>query len=367
MTRGRRRRWLPWILVAAGIALAVFIAGGGGNDTGRTYDPSSTSTTGTKALVDTLRQLDVDVRVDAGAPTPRTTALLVLVDGMSDTQRRAISSWVDAGGTLVVGDRDSPLNPFRTARQSILGLAQRSLARHCDVAALRAVGHVVVPQAALLKARPPAVGCFTSGGDAWLVTEAQGRGNLVVVGGPDAFTNESLGDGDNGLLAITLLAPNKSAHVQVLPLPAPGGGRKTLVDLISDNVTLALVQLGLAFLLYALWRARRLGRPVLEPQPVEIPGSELVAAVGRLFQRAHARGRAAELVREGTRRSLAQRLGLPSDTSADAVAESAAARTGKPVDEVLAVLAGAEPTDERGLVAVTQDAETLNREVSGAV
>ena len=47
----RTRRWLPWILVAAGIAAAVAIAGGGGNDTGRAYDPTSTSPIGTKALV----------------------------------------------------------------------------------------------------------------------------------------------------------------------------------------------------------------------------------------------------------------------------------------------------------------------------
>jgi hypothetical protein len=286
---------------------------------------------------------------------------------MSDAQRRAISSWVDAGGTLVVADRDSPLNPFRTARPTILGLVQRDLSRHCDVPALAQVDHVVVPQAALLKVRPPAVGCFTSGGDAWLVTQPQGRGNLVVVGGADAFTNESLGDGDNGLLGVTLLAPTRTARVQVVPLPAPGEGHKTLTDLVSDNVKLALVQLGIAFLLYALWRARRLGRPVLEPRPVEIPGSELTAAVGRLLQRAHARGRAADLVRDGTRRVLAQRLGLAPDASVDAVADAAAARTGRQADELRAVLAGPEPADERALVAVTQETEILNREVSGAV
>jgi hypothetical protein len=314
-----------------------------------------------------LRALDVDVTVDAGAPNPKTTALLVLVDGMNDAQRHAVSSWVDGGGTLVIADRDSPLNPFRAARPTILGLVQRDLARHCDIAALEQVGHVVVPHAALLHVRPPAVGCFTSGSDAWLVTQPEGRGNLVAVGGPDAFTNDSLGDADNGLLAVTLLAPTSNARVQVQPLPAPGGGRKTLVDLVSANVKLALVQLGIAFVLYALWRARRLGRPVLEPQPVEIPGSELVAAVGRLLQRAHARGRAAALVRDDARRSLAHNLGLAPDASVDAVAEAAAGRTGRSPDELLAVLAGPEPADERALVATTQEVETLNREVTGAL
>jgi hypothetical protein len=358
---------VPWIVVAVGIALAVAIAGGGGNDTGRAYDPTSTSASGTKALVDTLRRLDVDVGVDAGAPTARTTALLVLVDGMSDAQRDAISSWVDQGGTLVVADRDSPLNPFRAARPTFLGFVRRDLARHCSVPALEQVGHVVIPKAALLRVRPPATGCFTSGEDGWLVTQPQGRGNLVALGGADAFTNSSLGDGDNGLLAVTLLAPTRSAHVQVLPLPAPGGGRKTLADLISANVKLALLQLGVAFVVYALWRARRLGRPVPELQPVEIPGSELVAAVGRLFQRAHSRAHAADLVRDGARRSLAQRMGLAPDAPVTEVAEAVALRTGRSPDDVHAVLAGPEPVDERALVMVTQETERLTREVSSAV
>jgi hypothetical protein len=364
---GRTRRWLPFVLVAAGIVVAGMVAGGGGNDTGRTYDPTSTSSNGTKAMVDSLRALDVDVTVDEGAPTPRTTALLVLVDSMDDAERNAISAWVDAGGTLVLADRDSPLNPFRAARTTILGLVQRDLPRHCDVPALQQVGHVIVPGAALLRVRPPALGCFTSGSDAWLVTQPQGRGNLVVLGGAGAFTNGSLGDADNGLLAVTLLAPAGSAHVQVLPLPAPGGGHKTLVDLVASNVKFALLELGIAFVLYALWRARRLGRPVLEPQPVEIPGSELVAAVGRLFQRAHARDRAAEVVRDGVRRSLANRLGLAPDASTREVADAVAARTGRAPDDVHAVLAGPDPTDERALVAITQEAEMLSREVSGAV
>ncbi|MBV8159358.1 MAG: DUF4350 domain-containing protein [Acidimicrobiia bacterium] len=363
----RLRRWLPFLLVAAGVAAAVAIAGGGGNETGRAYDPASTSPGGTKALVDTLRELGVDVSVSAGPPEPRTTALFVLVDGMSDAERGAISSWVESGGTLVLADRASPLNPFRSARSTIIGAVQRDLSRHCDVPALRQIGHVLVPQATLLEPRPPAAGCFTSGDAAWLVTEARGRGNLVVLGGADAFTNGSLGDADNGLLAVTLLAPTRAAHVQVMPLPAPGSGRRTLVDLVATNVKLALVQLAVAFVLYALWRARRLGRPVLEVPPVEIPGSELVSAVGRLFQRAHARARAADLVRDGARRSLAARLGLGPDASAAEVANAAAGRTGRSPDEVRGVLAGPEPMDDRALVAVTREAEALGREVGGAV
>ena len=46
----------------------------------------------------------------------------------------------------------------------------------------------------------------------------------------------------------------------------------------------------IVFLVYAAWRAVRLGRPVPETQPVEIAGSELVGAAGRLLERGRSAG-----------------------------------------------------------------------------
>ena len=145
---------------------------------------------------------------------------------------------------------------------------------------------------------------------------------------------------------------------------APGAGRRTLVDLISPHVKLALLQLGIAFVAFALWRARRLGRPVLEANPVEIPGSELVAAVGRLLQRGRAHQRAAALVRDDARRSIAVRLGLAPDAPVEDVADAAAGRSSRSIDEIRGVLGGPAPADERQLVAIAQDAEVLSREVT---
>jgi hypothetical protein len=357
---------VPWVLVVLGIVVFALLAGGPSRNDGRDLDPGSTSSGGTKALVDSLRELDVDVSVDDATPGPGTTAVLVLVDGLGDAQRRALTAWSERGGTLVVADHNSPLNPFRTERPTLLGAVDRELERHCALPALQGVRRVSVPGAVLLRARFPAVGCFTSGNGSWLVVQPQGRGTLVVLGDPTAFTNEALGAADNGLLAVTLLAPRPRAHVQVFPLPAPGGGRRTLVDLISPHVKMALLQLGIAFALFALWRARRLGRPVVEPNPVEIPGSELVAAIGRLMQRGRAHERAAALVRDDARRSIARRLGLGPDAGADEVVDAAAGRSHRSIEDMRQVLDGPAPADERQLVAIAQDAEMLSREVTSA-
>jgi hypothetical protein len=118
-----------------------------------------------------------------------------------------------------------------------------------------------------------------------------------------------------------------------------------------------------AFVLLALWRARRLGRPVVEPQPVQLPGAELVVAVGNLLQRAKSRRQAAGLLTDDLRRSLAERLGLPASTPPDQVADAVAARTGIPRERVLRTLSQATPGDEAELVALSQAVDTIRREV----
>ncbi len=123
----------------------------------------------------------------------------------------------------------------------------------------------------------------------------------------------------------------------------------------------------MAFGVLVLWRSRRLGRPVLEPQPVQLAGSELVVAVGELLQRAKGREQAASVLRDDLRRWLAERLGLPPATSAEVVAEAASASGSSDLtaDEVLAVLAGARPADEDGLVALAHSVESVRDRVRG--
>jgi hypothetical protein len=149
------------------------------------------------------------------------------------------------------------------------------------------------------------------------------------------LVNQELGKADNSVLLASLLVPVEGTTVQVLQPPLPGGGCAGLGDLIAPRVRLALWQLVIAFVLLALWRARRLGRPVVEPQPVQLPGAELVVAVGNLLQRAKGRGQAAGLLTDDLRRCLAERLGLPPSPRPTWWPIPSAARTGHPRERVL--------------------------------
>lgn len=369
ITRERLRTWWPLLALVAAM-LAVGLVAGAPPADGPPLDPASTGSSGTKALVDTLRLLGADVAVQPGPPGPSATTALLLEDGFDDEARGDVAAWVEAGGTLVVTDVSSPLSPVVPVRDSQLAFFQPELRRDCDVPALRQVQRIDLAGAILQQVPPGATGCFRGGRDddeAWLVVVPAGEGTIVAVGGAGFLVNGRLADADNGLLAVTLLAPTRSERVVVIRPPAPGEGDRGLLDLVARRWELAFLQLAVAFGVLVLWRARRLGRPVLEPQPVQLAGSELVVAVGELLQRAKGREQAASVLRDDLRRWLAERLGLPPGTPADVVAEAVAASAQSDVtaEEVRSVLAGGRPADEDGLVALAHSVESVRRRVRG--
>jgi hypothetical protein len=367
------RRALPWVAVVLGVALVVAVAGRGAEE-GNPLDPASPGPLGTKGLVEVLRGLGGRVTVSAGQPGTGTDTALLLSDDLTPQRRQGLLDWVRRGGTLVVADPSSGVTRVEPTGSTRFGLLDAEIERRCAVPALRDAERVAAPGGVVFEIpegqgapgnRPDATqACFPRNDGAWLLVQPLGGGTVVRLGGASALVNQELGEADNAILLASLLVPVEGTAVQVLQPPLPGGGTAGLGDLIAPRVRLALWQLVLAFVLLALWRARRLGRPVAEPQPVQLPGAELVVAVGNLLQRAKGRGQAAGLLTDDLRRSLAERLGLPPSTPADQVADTVAERTGIPRERVLRTLTRSTPRDEAELVALSQAADTIRREVT---
>jgi len=367
------RRALPWVAVVLGVALVVAVAGRGAEE-GNPLDPASPGPLGTKGLVEVLRGLGGRVTVSAGQPGTGTDTALLLSDDLTPQRRQGLLDWVRRGGTLVVADPSSGVTRVEPAGSTRFGLLDAEIERRCAEPALRDAERVAAPGGVVFEIpegqgapgnRPDATqACFPRNDGGWLLVQPLGGGTVVRLGGASALVNQELGEADNAILLASLLAPVEGTAVQVLQPPLPGGGTAGLGDLIAPRVRLALWQLVLAFVLLALWRARRLGRPVAEPQPVQLPGAELVVAVGNLLQRAKGRGQAAGLLTDDLRRSRAERLGLPPSTPADQVADTVAERTGIPRERVLRTLTRTTPRDEAELVALSQAADTIRREVT---
>jgi hypothetical protein len=107
-----------------------------------------------------------------------------------------------------------------------------------------------------------------------------------------------------------------------------GAGDETLSDLVRPGVWMALAQLALAFVLFAVARGIRPGRPVSEPRPAPVAGSELVVATGNLMQRARHAERAAWLLRGECYRDICRAYRVPPTTSIDDLDRLAVQRNG---------------------------------------
>jgi hypothetical protein len=354
------RRSLPLLAIVLLALLAAALRGPA--DEGRPLDPRSTAPAGTKALVDSLRELGADVDISVDVPDEGMSRALILIDDLDDLETDALLAWVRRGGILVVADPRSELVPEVIGSTSVGGFGVARLTPQCDVPALDDVEGIVPDASAVLYEAPlAAVGCFPRGDGHWLVVETIGEGALVALGGQDVFLNARLGAPSTPALIAALLVPAEGS-VGLLRTRRPGEGEAALIDLIGGNVSLFALQLLIAFLLVVAWRARRLGRPVEEPQPVAIPGSELVTAVGNLWHEADARTRAAAVLQADVRSTLQQRLGLPRGATVEQIASAAAERGDVDVHELTAVLSARVPEDPRALVALAHDLERLRHE-----
>lgn len=360
---GPVRRYAPVAALVLAVAIAALVTSRGASN-GLPFDPSSTGPDGTKALTLILDRVGADVSVLRSTDELDVDTLLVLVDNLGDESVAHINDFVAAGGTVFVADASGALSSdLRPAGRQSVGMFAPAMSRRCDVAAFEGINRVRTGGSPLFVVPDDAVGCFTVRDAAWLLITDRGSGTVVTTGAPTFLINSFIGDVDNAALAAAVLAPRPGTRVGILRpdfATADAQGEPTsLIDLIPGQLIGAFLQLTLAFLIVVLWRMRRLGKPVSEPQLVQLAGSELVIAMGNLLQRTGSRQRAAELLREDFRRSISHRLGLPRDLPAQELAEVAADRTGADADRILGVLAGPAPGDDAGLVALAHDVEAV--------
>lgn len=125
-----------------------------------------------------------------------------------------------------------------------------------------------------------------------------------------------------------------------------------------------LLQLALAALLVVLWRARRLGPPVPEPLPVTVRSAETVLGRARLYQRAGARGPAAQTLRAAALARLLTRLNLPPTTPPAEVAGRVAAYAGGTPEQAEELLYGDPPTTDQELLELARSLDRVTRTVA---
>ena len=340
------------------MVIALIAGDSNSSNSGPPLSPSSTAPDGTRGLVLLLDELGATVQTGGRTPADDAHVTLLLNDGLNQEDHDRILDWVARGGTLVVTDASSSLSAPQ-ADASAVGTIERGT---CTMSELADVNRLDVGFGPTLSARR-AGSCFGDGSQSFITSSPRGGGHIVSIGDPGLFTNALLDKEDNSVLAARLLVPSPGTVISVLDPNPPGSGRTTLLDLVPDRVFQAILQLGVAFILYALWRSRRVGQPVTEPQPVAIAGSQFVRAVGGLHHRTHSVGRAAETLRLDTRRTVCERFGIPLYTDVDTLARITADRTGLDRTTVTAALGDTPVLDEASLVALGHSLDSIRQEV----
>lgn len=244
----------------------------------------------------------------------------------------------------------------------------------CDVDGLDDLGPIDGAFAWPFEAPSGAASCYSSVDGVLVSVRGVGDGRIVSLGSPYLWANARLQPAKeaggtplaNAAMALVVTGAAPGVRIVVVDaLPSAGAtveGTEGPIELMPLPVKLALAQLLVVFVLFVWWRSTRLGRPVPEPLPVEIAGSELVVAVGDLLRRKGSPDRAAIALRADTRRVLAERLGAVG-ASDEVLVQVVAARTGRDPATVATALGSSPVPSSDALVQLARTLDQIRSEV----
>jgi hypothetical protein len=388
------RRWrvplsLGVVILLGAIAIALLQPGPA--STGY-LDPSGTDTTGAHAIADILSgRGDTVIRASTAAAAESAArktgqgAVTLVVTSPGLLTGRQLGGLARVQADLVLIGPDAVALAALAPRVGLAGPAPvQSLAPGCGLSAARLAGTADMGGAQLTLRQPAtprrhrtaaaraAAGrtalCYPTGGHPSLVRYTVAGRVITVLGTGNALTNGSLAQVGNAALALNLLGSN-TRIVWLVPSAGlgaavlPSGGQRSVLSLIPLPAYLVTIQLGIAAVLAAMWRARRLGPLVPEPLPVVVRASETVEGHAGLYRSRRARGRAAAALRSAMLARTLPALGLAPEARPAEVVAAFSARSGSGQARIEAMLFGPVPGDDAALVALADDLDVLESEV----
>ena len=385
--RVRTRRAVAYgVVVGLGLVLVVFLALSAQRPT-QPLDPQGRGPAGAMALAEVLRDQGVEVDVvrsiaalEAAAPDGSTTVLVADPTRLGPGAAERLGAATRGAGRLVLvgGTNDQldavglPVSSFSGGVEDLPASCDSPVAHDDDVVSASDLRYLADEGAG-------ATACFLvpegdrTGGDP-LPEGSSGAAMLelpatadhpasVLVGFGSAWTNEEITRESNAGLAVRALGSTPRLlwyQPGTGDLTAPGVGEtRAIADVWPVWTAPAVALVGVAVVLLALARGRRLGRLVREPLPVVVRAVETTESRGRLYRKAGDRERAAAVLRAGTRDRLARRLAVPPGAGPVALVHAVAGTTGRRVEEVGETLFGPPPADDPSLIRLAQQLTDL--------
>ncbi|WP_328888744.1 DUF4350 domain-containing protein [Streptomyces sp. NBC_00316] len=388
-TRTRGLLCAVLLLVAAGIVLATTRSG---DQHGR-LDPRSADQHGSRAVAELLKDRGVSVHVvtaldkATAAAGPDTTLLVTAPNLLTPYQQNELrtATAASAGRTVLLGAGPPSVSTLAPGVRADSSGPVSTRAPRCSLPAARTAGNADAG-GFRYTAGKLAIGCYPSANlPTLLLVQEKDAGDTVLLGSADLLYNNRLDSQGNASLALQLLGsrPHLVWYLPSLADPTAArngdgvrdgtgdgtsdgtGSERSFFDLIPPGWLWGTLQLAVAALLAAIWRARRLGPLVTELLPVAIRASESTEGRARLYRKANARDRAASSLRSATRTRIAPLIGVPPrDANSPAVLLPAvSARLSTTEGDLNTLLFGPAPADDAALVRLADQLDNLEREV----
>jgi hypothetical protein len=368
------RKWRPWIF--GGLALIVFAlatALATPTTTRDAYDPQSAAPTGSRALAELLRGQGIGVErtSDAQQALSAQPGQTLVVANPQLLPRAAVHALEGVQADVVL------LGPIVTP-DGYLGITigdgvdETDRDPACTLPAATMAGSVRTGGVSLVApdsttSAEQFVGCYPTpattgaGVSASMLQSTSAGPTHTVFGSAEFLTNEWIDDSGNAALAMNVMGAN-STVIWWMPSPV-FTGTQPLTSLLPDGVWPILGAVVVLVVLIAFWQGRRLGPIVTEPIPVAVLASETTQGRARIYQRHRTRAQAAHHLRAHTEASLARRLGLPPGSDPDTIVSAVTAASGRPQQQVGAILYGPAPERDDELVTLGRQLADLDLEV----
>ncbi|WP_340561119.1 DUF4350 domain-containing protein [Streptomyces sp. GSL17-111] len=362
------------ILLVGALAIAVLRSG----EQHGALDPRSADRQGTRAVAELLAQRGVDTTVvtttaEATRSTAPDTTLLVarpdLLNGRQLDALRAATVPSD-GRTVLLAPGAASVSALAPTVETVATDSPRTVAPQCSAPYARRAGEVDLGGLRYRTTDRDAGidSCYPVDGAASLLRVPVGDGDTVITGSSDFLHNATLDEQGNASLALQILG-SREHLVWYLPSPtdpaAEASGDESMADLLPPGWLWGALQLFLAAVFAALWRARRLGPLVPERLPVSVPAAETTEGRARLYRLADARDSAAAALRAATRDRVAPLLGLPAaEAHTPETLVPAIARHSGDLSSTHSLLFGPVPPDDAALVRLADELDDLERRIT---
>jgi hypothetical protein len=321
------------------------------------------SPSGRSAVREVLREngLRVTERISDLAQVPDDVQTLVLLPDaeLKQADWPALLTWIQKGRTLVVAGRPKRASPWLgvTFAGQPLRASQKMMIKPAAKQWYGALEVTVPPGTGMLQEQAQTQvdgddedteeergwrpllsrgdGLYAM--DSWWGEEGKREGRVVAFADDRLFCNVALLAPGNARF-LTALLSERGDRVQFAGAIAGIVAQDPVTSVTRGRLAPAMLQLGLAALLFFLYRGAHFGRPRAETMASRRSFVDHVRALGLVYARARAGRLALENYGAWATERLAERLRLGGSRKLSLIAEGVAARTGRPVGEVMRLL-----------------------------